>query len=78
MMLRLMLIIEFIFGCKNEAVNRMTSAYLIKKGTTMKLFTIVISNNTSEAKTNQQRHYEKNKEKYLDKSKQYYEENKKL
>lgn len=56
----------------------MTRAYLIKKGTTMKLFTIVISNNTSEAKTNQQRHYEKNKEKYLDKSKQYYEENKKL
>ena len=44
----------------------------------MKLFTIVISNNTSEAKTNQQRHYEQNKEKYLDKSKQYYEENKKL
>ena len=29
----------------------------------MKLFTIVISNNTSEAKTNQQRHYEKNKKK---------------
>ena len=27
----------------------------------MKLFTIVISNNSSEAKTNQQRHYEKNK-----------------
>ena len=44
----------------------------------MKLFTIVISNNTSETKTNQQRHYGKNKKKYLDKSKQYYEENKKL